>query len=399
MNVSYYIAKRYLFSSSKNKAINYISRIASVGIIFGTAALFIVLSGFGGLKAFSLEFTAFTDPDLKILPKHTKTIQWTEPQKQALRSIDGIAAFSEVVEDKVLMSCDNKFLAIHLKGIDAHYPQRTIDSVLSYGNWVSPNMPHIVSGWGVTNTLGFGVYDVAKTIRLYAPKPGKGQITSITGAFKSLNVVNVGIFQVNDALNESMVFTSIENAKYLLGLQNNEVSAIELQLDKEGDYNNIITQVDQIFKGDTIIKNRAQLNDALYKMLNTEHVAVYLIFTLILIIALFNIIGSIVMMILDKKENLKTLFKLGATKTTIQKIFFTHGVLMTLIGGGLGIILGVIVILLQHNFDLVMITTTLPYPVELSWSNAALAFSTILILGVLASKIASWSSKKIDYFD
>jgi len=132
-------------------------------------------------------------------------------------------------------------------------------------------------------------------------------------------------------------------------------------------------------------------------MLNTEHVAVYLIFTLILIIALFNIIGTIVMMILDKKENLKTLHKLGASKTAIQRIFFIQGVLMTLVGGGLGIALGVVIIVLQKNFDLVMITSTVPYPVELSWNNAAIAFSTILVLGIIASRIASWSSKKMDY--
>lgn len=397
MNVSYYIAKRYLFSSSKNKAINYISRIASVGIILGTAALFIVLSGFGGLKAFSLQFTTLTDPDLKILPKYNKTIQWTTRQQQALKSVDGIRTFSEVVEDKVLMACDNKFLAVQLKGVDSYYPQQTIDSILSYGHWVTSDMPHIVSGWGVTNSLGFGVYDVTKTLRLYAPKPGKGQITSIKGAFKSLKVVNVGIFQVNDALNESMVFTSINNARPLLGLQNNEVSAIELQLSKEADYNKIIAQINQIFNTGVVVKNRAQLNDALYKMLNTEHVAVYLIFTLILMIAIFNIIGSIIMMILDKKEDLKTLYKLGATRTVIQRIFYTHGVLMSLIGGALGVVLGVIVIVLQQQFDLVMITTTLPYPVELSWGNAIIAFSTIAILGILASKIAAWSSKKLDY--
>ncbi len=386
-----------MFSKSKNKAINYISRIASVGIILGTAALFIVLSGFGGLKSFSLEFTALTDPDLKILPKRTKTIQWSVDQKQQLKSINEIVNYSEVVEDKVLMGCDTKFLAIQLKGIDVRYPQHTIDSILSYGNWISPDMPHVVSGWGVTNTLGFGVYDVTKTIRLYAPKPGKGQITSIKGAFKSLKVNNVGIFQVNDALNESMVFTGIENAKYLLGLQSDEVSAIELQLTQEANQDDVIRQIYQLFKGDVIVKNRTQLNDALYKMLNTEHVAVYLIFTLILIIALFNIIGTIVMMILDKKENLKTLHKLGASKTAIQRIFFIQGVLMTLVGGGLGIALGVVIIVLQKNFDLVMITSTVPYPVELSWNNAAIAFSTILVLGIIASRIASWSSKKMDY--
>lgn len=397
MNVSFYIAKRYLFAKSNNTAINYITRIASIGIIVGTAALFIVLSGFGGLKAFSLEFTTLTDPDLKIFPKTAKTIRWSSSQKQALEEVDGIISFSEIVEDNVLMACDDKFLAVQLKGIDENYPQKTIDSILSYGNWVTPDMPHVVSGWGITNTLGFGVYDVTKTIRLYAPKPGKGQILSVKGAFKSLKVINVGVFQVNDALNESMVFTSIDNAKYMLGIPNDRISAIELILDQAVDPNKVISDINTIFQNDIIIKNRVQLNDALYKMLNTEHVAVYLIFTLILIIALFNIIGSIVMMILDKKENLKTLYKLGAQRKTIQKIFYFQGLMMTLIGGALGILLGLIIIVLQKEFDLIMITNTLPYPVEISWSNVGIAFLTIVILGIIASKIASWSSKKLDH--
>ncbi|MGC6437464.1 MAG: ABC transporter permease [Flavobacteriaceae bacterium] len=397
MNVSFYIAKRYLFAKSHNTAINYITRIASIGIIVGTAALFIVLSGFGGLKAFSLEFTTLTDPDLKIFPKSSKTIRWSSSQKQALNGVDGIISFSEIVEDNVLMACDDKFLAVHLKGVDEYYPQKTIDSILSYGSWVTSDMPHVVSGWGVSNTLGFGVYDVTKTVRLYAPKPGKGQILSVKGAFKSLKVINVGVFQVNDALNESMVFTSIDNAKYMLGIANDQVSAIELTLDQAVDPSEVISDINTIFQNDIVIKNRVQLNDALYKMLNTEHVAVYLIFTLILIIALFNIIGSIVMMIVDKKENLKTLYKLGAQRKTIQKVFYFQGLMMTLIGGALGIILGLVVIVLQKKFDLIMITNTLPYPVEISWNNIGVAFLTITILGIIASKIASWSSKKLNY--
>ena len=132
-----------------------------------------------------------------------------------------------------------------------------------------------------------------------------------------------------------------------------------------------------------------QLNDALYKMLNTEHVAVYLIFTLILIIALFNIVGAIIMMILDKKKNLKTLYNLGATVKDLRKIFYYQGVLMTIIGGGIGLVTGVIVIGLQQHYALVMITPSLPYPVDLQLANVGIVLLTILTLGILASRIAS----------
>ncbi len=396
MNFSFYIAKRYLFTKSKNKAINYITLVAGLGIIFGTAALFVVLSGFDGLKAFSLEFTSFTDPDLKVFPYQSKTIKLSSEFREKINKIEGIASFSEIVQDKVLLSCEDKYLALDLKGVDANYPQQTIDSILSYGAWMEPDFPHIVAGWGATNTLGFGIYDLTKTIRLYAPKPGTGQIMSVKGAFKSMKVVNVGIFQINESLNNSMAYTSIENARYLLAVKPNQISALEIITLPEADLDRITTELNSVFKEKIIIKNRVQLNDALYKMLNTEHVAVYLIFTLILIIALFNIIGSIVMMILHKKENLKTLYSIGADKNELQHIFFMQGIMMTVLGGFIGLFLGATLIILQKYFDLVMISPTLAYPVVLKSLNFVIAFGTILVLGVMASKIASWSIKKLN---
>lgn len=396
MNFSFYIAKRYLFTKSQNKAINYITLVAGLGIIFGTAALFVVLSGFDGLKAFSLEFTSFTDPDLKVFPHQSKTIKFSSKRREKINKIEGIASFSEIVQDKVLLSCEDKYLALDLKGVDANYPQQTIDSILSYGAWMEPDFPHIVAGWGATNTLGFGIYDLTKTIRLYAPKPGTGQIMSVKGAFKSMKVDNVGIFQINESLNNSMAYTSIENARYLLGVKPNQISALEIITPPEADLDRITTELNSVFKEKIIIKNRVQLNDALYKMLNTEHVAVYLIFTLILIIALFNIIGSIVMMILHKKENLKTLYSIGADKNDLQHIFFMQGIMMTVLGGFVGLFLGAILIILQKYFDLVMISPTLAYPVVLKPLNFVIAFGTILVLGVMASKIASLSIKKLN---
>ena len=397
MNFSFYIAKRYLFTKSKSKAINYITLIASIGIIVGTAALFIVLSGFAGLKAFSLEFTNLTDPDLKIFPTQSKTFVFSQGQRQKMSAINGIATFSEIVEDKVLMRCDDKFLAVNLKGVDVYYPEETIDSILSYGDWMQPDLPQVVSGWDVSNTLGFNTYDITRTIRLYAPKPGSGQLLSVKDAFKSIKVVNVGLFQINDALNNSMVFTGIENAKYLFGTPDNAVSAIEITTKDADNLSQIIAELELLFENEVLVKNRVQLNAALYKMLNTEQLAVYLIFTLILIIALFNILGSIVMMILDKQKDLETLFSIGASRKTIQNIFFFQGVLMTVFGGVFGLLLGIVTIVLQQQFALVLITPTLAYPVVLSWANVGIAFLTILVLGVIASRMASWQIKKLDF--
>ena len=388
-----------MFTRSKSKAINYITLIASLGIIIGTCALFIVLSGFSGLKAFSLEFTNLTDPDLKLLPKKSKSFIFTQQQKDKLSNIEGVVSYSAIVEDNILMNCEDRYMPVTLKGIDGTYPKNIIESILTYGDWLEADLPQIVSGWGITNTLGFSTYDITKTIRLYAPRPGTGQILSVRDAFKSLKVINVGIFQINDELNNSMVFTSIDNARYLLGLSNTSLSSIEIEIEEVADINQVKTNIESIFGNRIVIKNRVQLNESLYKMLNTEQLAVYLIFTLILIIALFNIVGSIVMMILDKKDNIKTLFSVGANKTAIQNIFFAQGLLMTVFGGFLGILLGVFIIAVQLYFQPVLITPTLPYPVILSWENVIISFFTILILGTIASRLASLSVKKINLTD
>lgn len=389
MNVSLYIAKRYLFSKSSNNAINFITIIAAIGVIIGSASLFIVLSGFAGLKDFSLQFSSIVDPDLKILSAKGKSFKITQEELTQLDALKGISSYSKVIEERVILNFDNKHIIANLKGVDENYPKSTIDSILVQGHWFEPNTDQIVAGWGISNNLSFGVFDFAKTIRISVPKPGKGQISSIKGIFNSVNATNSGVFQINEELDNMYVFANFDTAQYLLGYKKNQISAIELQLTNPEDILIIKQQLLNVFGNKIVVKNRMQLNDALYKMLNTEYLAVYLIFTLVLIIALFNVIGSIVMMILDKKKNLNTLFNLGATIKDIRYIFFLQGSLMTLIGGSIGLLLGFILIWFQKMFSLVMITSSLPYPVTIKPVNFVIVFATISILGILASKIAS----------
>lgn len=389
MNFPLYIARRYLLSKSSNNAINFITLIAGIGIIIGSAALFIVLSGFAGLKDFSLQFSTIVDPDLKVVPAAGKSFVISDTELNQLSEINGIVSYSKIIEERVLLNYDNKNEGVILKGVDENYPQKTIDSIVTRGNWFDPEAIQIVSGWGVSNNLSFGIFDFAKTVKIYVPRPGKGQISSVRSAFNSLNAVNVGVFQINEDLDNSYVYTNIETAKLLLNYNENQLSALEIILDDSVQGELIKAQLLSVLGDKIDVKNRVQLNDALYKMLNTENLAVYLIFTLILIIALFNVIGSIIMMILDKKKNLNTLFNLGVTIKDIRKIFFLQGGLMTIFGGSLGVLLGFILVLLQKLFGWVLITPTLAYPVSIKVVNIAIVFFTITILGLIASKIAS----------
>jgi len=390
MNVSYYIAKRYLRSKSSNNAINFITYLAIIGIVLGSASLLVVLSGFAGLKGFTLEFSTIIDPDLKVETVIGKSFTTSLEQDQKLKAIDGIISYSKIIEERVLASFDENKHPAYIKGVDENYKMvNVVDSIIRYGSWLTPKTNQIVSGYGVSNILSIGVLDYGKRVSLFVPKPGKGQINSQKQAFKQLNSINVGIFDVNEKLNDSYIYSSIDFARELLSLDTNEITGIEFKLDKNADEEIIRSQIQAILGNTISIKNRAQLNDALYKMLNTEHLAVYLILTLVSIILIFNVIGSLIMMILDKKKTLNTLFSMGTTLKNIRRIFFFQGITMTVLGTLLGLIIGIIVVILQQHFSLVMITQNLPYPMTLSIENVFLVFITITVLGIIASKIAS----------
>lgn len=392
MNFSLYIAKRYLFSKSSNNAINIITGIAAIGVVVGAMALFIVLSGFSGLKDFSLQFTNEFDSDLKILPESGKTITFSEGQKNQLKAIKGIETFSEIIEERVFLHYKGKNHIAYIKGVDSLYGNVTqLDSILYFGEWFVPAEHQVVVGLSTIAKLSMGVNDYSNLLEIYVPKPGSGQLNALdpSEAFTKETVVVSGVYQVNEDLDAKYVFSDLDFARNLLSLDSTKISAVEMKLLPTATEETVRSEINKIFPTGILIKNRIQQNDALYKMLNAENLAVYLIATLVVIIALFNVIGSIIMMILDKRKNIKTLYNMGASLPEIRRIFFLQGTLMALIGGLFGIFLGVLVVLAQLKFELVAITSTLPYPVKLEVVNIVIVFVTISVLGVIASKIAS----------
>ncbi|MAM30762.1 MAG: ABC transporter permease [Flavobacteriaceae bacterium] len=393
MNFPLYIAKRYLFSKSSNNAINIITSIAAIGIVVGAMALFIVLSGFSGLKDFSLQFTNVFDSDLKIEPESGKTIQFSAAAQRLLDQEQDIIAYSKVIEERIFLQFEGKNHIAYIKGVDENYGNVTvIDSILFLGRWFVEGQQEAVIGYNIAHKLSLGTMDFTSLPEILVPKPGTGQIlvTDLASAFNKQDFIASGIYDVNEDVNGKYVFTDLPYARDLLQLDSTTVSSVALKLKPNVDEGNVREALTKIFSDQPIvIKNRIQQNDALYKMLNTENVAVYLIFTLVLIIALFNVIGSIIMMILDKRKNIKTLYNLGATIKEIRKVFFLQGALMTVLGGALGITLGVLVVWGQLQFKFIYITASLPYPVELKLINVVIVFVTLTVLGLLASKIAA----------
>ena len=390
MNFPLYIAKRYLKSASKNNAINIINGIASLGIIVGAMALFVVLSVFSGLVNFSLSFSNDFDPDIKILPATGKTISISTSQEHKIKNLDGVANYSKIIEERVLFIFNGKEQVAYLKGVDFNYNQVNDAKKSIYeGQWLAPNTNQVVVGYGIAQKLSLGLFDFNNPFEVFVPKAGKGAIESPEEAFRTSELTPVGIYALSDELDAKYVFADLVLAQEILDFKPNQVSGIELKLKPNADEASVASELETIFGKNTSIKNRSQLNDSLYKMLNTENVAVYLIFTLVIIIALFNLIGALIMMILDKKNNLKTLYNLGVEVAQLRRIFLLQGTLLSVLGGIFGLILGIIVVIIQQQFDVIMITPTLAYPVVFTLKNAAIVLATISTLGFVASLIAS----------
>lgn len=359
-------------------------------------ALFIVLSVFSGLKIFSLSFSNQIDSDLKITSILGKSFHISPNQEIQIKGIKGIVSYSKIAEERVLFAYNGKQLVTHLKGVDSVYPRLSDiqKSLLENSKWLQPNTNQAVIGYGIAYSFSMGVADYNSVLEVMAPKPGKGGIDNPADAFNEATLIPVGVYSVNEDLDSKFVFVDLALAQELLQYQSNQVSSIEIKVANKEDESRIIKDLSAIFKNNINIKNRAQQNETLYKMLNTENLAVYLIFTLVIILALFNWFGSLIMMILDKKENLKTLLNLGAEINELRNIFLLKGTLLSVFGGIIGLFLGILVILLQQQFEFIMITPTLAYPVVFTLENVLIVLSTIAALGFVASFIASRSVNK-----
>lgn len=389
MNFSFYIAKRYVFSRSKNNAINIISKIASGGIVVGAMVLFVFLSVFSGLKDFSLSFSNDFDPDLKIFPKYGKSFFITEDQKQKIKANKDIAFYSKIIEEKVLFVYKNKEQVAYIKGVDGQYNLvNNISKVMYQGQWLAPKTPQVVVGNMISQKLSLGLFDLENPFEIFVPKPGKGAFSNPEAAFNKSNLVPIGIYAISDELDAKYVFADLELTQELLEFKPNQVTGLEIKIASKEKEEAIIESLNAVFDNQVIIKTREQQNDSLYKMLNTENTVLYLICTLVIILILFTLAGAIIMMILDKKDNLKTLSNIGAPIRDLRRIFLLQGTLLTLLGGVLGLMLGIIIVLIQQHYKVIMITESLAYPVIFSFKNGAIVMATIITLGVLASYIA-----------
>ena len=392
MNFPAYIAKRYLRSKSSQNVVNIINFITFLVIVIGSGALFIVLSGFAGLKTFSLSFSNTFDPDLKATPAFGKSYSMSPEQENALLEIDGIASFSKELEERVYLNHREKSHIAYIKGVDANYNNTTgVDSTMYLGSWAI-DAQQAVSGIEIANLLGLAVQDYRSPMLVLAPKPGKGSLGSGSlgnELYNQLSLVLSGVYAIEENLDKKYVFTDLSLVQALLEKDSTQISGLNFKLTPSADEEAVREKIAEVLGDAALVQNRRQLNSTLYRMLNTENLATYLIFTLVLVIALFNVVGAIIMMILDKQQNSKTLFSLGTTIKELRRIYFIQGVMVTSLGGFIGVLVASILIWSQLMFGWLKITPSLAYPVEFKMINVLIVLATIIVLGIVAAKIAS----------
>ena len=390
MNLSFFIAKRYLISKKSNNAINIISWISIIAIAITTAALVIVMSAMNGLTAIVANLYNAIEPDLKITAVNSKYISDSKSITNKIKSIKGIKGISYSIEENALIKLNDEQAVITVKGVDAEFKNLTqFDTVIIEGayHFLHNNQYYGVFGRGIANKLGINVNDFFTPISIYAPIRGKTESLNPEDAFNKLSISPAGIFSLTDDFDFKYVLIDLKAAQELFGCPES-FSSVELSVVNKDEIEKIQNQLQMVLGANYLIKNRYQSNDVLFKTLETEKLWTFLILAFILIIATFNIIGALTMLIIEKKKDIKTLYNLGADQKFIRSIFMQEGFLITSVGAIIGLLIGLIVCLLQQNFHLVKFDEQYVisyYPIIMMLKDFIWIFSVVLGIGFLAA--------------
>ncbi len=390
MNLSFFIAKRYLVSKKSTNAINIISWISIIAIAITTAALVIILSAMNGLTSVVADLYHAIEPDLKITSVNSKYISDKKSISDKIKSIPGINHISYSIEENALVKLDEKQAVVTIKGVDKEFKELTqFDTVVYEGSYQLEynNQYFGVFGRGIAGKLGVNVNDFVSPISIYAPTRGKVESMNPEDAFNKLSISPAGIFSLNDDFDFKYVLIDLKAAQFLFDCPDS-FSTIEIGIENKNDLEQIQELLSEKLGSNYQIKNRFQLNDVLFKTLKTEKLWTFLILAFILIIATFNIIGALTMLIIEKKKDIKTLYNLGADQKFIRHIFMKEGFLITSVGAISGLILGIIICVLQQQFHLVTFDDQAVisfYPIEMQWKDFIWIIALVMGIGFLAA--------------
>ena len=397
MNLSFYIAKRYLFAKKSHHAINVISGVSVCGVALATLALVCTLSVFNGFQDLVATFFTAFDPELKITSVNGKVFDAQDKRIQELRQLPEVEVFSESLEDHAMVQYKGKQVMVTIKGIQDNFCQLTaIDSILyGRGEMVLKDevVDYAIPGVELVSVLGSGIRFV-DPLEIYAPKRGaKINMANPTGSFQSALLFSSGlVFVVNQQkYDASYVLTSLDFARNLFQYDT-EVSSIELKLPSGTNVDRVKDQISKVLGKDFLIQDRYEQQMDTYRIMEVEKFISYLFLSFILLIACFNVIGSLSMLIIDKRDDVTTLRNLGANNQLISCIFLFEGCLISFIGALLGVVFGLVLCLVQQEFGIISLGSgdsagafvVDAYPVIVHISDVILVLVTVLVVGFLS---------------
>jgi lipoprotein-releasing system permease protein len=403
VNLSAYIARRYLVSKKSHNIINIISVISVAGVTIGTMALIIVLSVFNGFQDLVVSLFNSFNPDLQVTVRTGKTFSTTAIPEEQIRRIPGVRYITEVVEESALMKYKDKQYIITMKGVSDEFKKMSrFDTLVTAGKFMltDANRDYCIPGYGVAWYLGANLQDYENPLVVYVPRRTGNYAGMMENAFNSEVIFPSGFFSVQEDFDTKYVIFPIRFVRKLLEYDN-EVTSLEIGIAKGADAAKIQEEVSRVAGKDYVVKNRFQQQEFLYKIMKSEKWAIFLILTFILFIATFNVIGSLSMLILDKKKDIAVLQCLGASQQLIRKIFLTEGILISLTGAVSGLILGGILCWLQKAFGLIRLGSpessfvVSSYPVAMQATDFIFVFLTVAAIGLAAALYPVYNIRKI----
>jgi lipoprotein-releasing system permease protein len=390
LNLSIFISKRYLFAKKSTNLINIISALSVLGVTVMTAALIVILSVFNGFDSLIKSFFNAFDPDIRISLAEGKMFSSNDTLIKQVAKFEEVLSFTEVIEENAMLEYDKKRDIARIKGVSDNYTITCgIDSMIINGEFLLKNEHEdfAVLGHLLANRLSINL-NLIKPIKIWAPKRNSQPSLTNLDVFNKKSIFPIGIFSVlQDDYNTETIIVPIDFARKLLEY-NDEVSSVEIKLKSNIDKNAFEKKLRNHLKDKFLVKNRFQQHEFLYKVMQTEKWAIFLILSFILIIASFNMTGSLTMLIIDKKKDIITLQNMGATNKLIRNIFLLEGWLISIIGAIAGLILGAFVAWIQLEFGIIRFPESFivtNYPVEMQAMDFSYVFFTVVMIGFVSS--------------
>ncbi|MEM6725374.1 MAG: FtsX-like permease family protein [Bacteroidota bacterium] len=395
-------ARRYLFSKKSTNAINIISGISVLGIVGGSAALILVLSVFNGFgELISGLFNAF-NPDVKITAVEGKVFVANADQIRQIDALDGVLYVAKTIEENAMFEYDDQTDFGRIKGVDSIFKDVTrLDTTLIRGNYFleDDELQYAVVGAGMEGKLGINIGDMFTPLKIYMPKRKK--VGPMSDPLKRRVVRPSGVFAIQQEFDAQYIIVSLSLAQEILSYGKGEISALEVKIDPEVDLEATKSEIKAIMGEGYFVKNRFEQDEAFFKIMNIEKWFAFVILSFSMLLVAFNMIGSLWMLVIEKKKDIAILKSMGATSQLVRNIFLAEGLLQAFFGMLIGFGIAVILILLQQNVDLIPFDSPESfvvdaYPTALKFGDFILVGFTVLGIGALAAWLPAWRASKVD---